>query len=161
MKKWQESRDYRRVRDENGQVVANIITIDGIDVEVSEEVFLAYSQMDRRERYIKEEVEKGKVLSLDKLLEDGIPLEQLGVNPIDSVESAVIQSQDALLAEKLKKRMKPALAALDESERQLVQALFFDGISAREYAKQLGVYHRTILYRRDKILGKLRQKILL
>ena len=81
MKKWQESRDYRRVRDENGQVVANIITIDGIDVEVSEEVFLAYSQMDRRERYIKEEVEKGKVLSLDKLLEDGIPLEQLGGEP--------------------------------------------------------------------------------
>ena len=50
MKKWQEIRNYRRVRNENGQVIANIITIDGIDVEVSEEVFLAYSQMDRQER---------------------------------------------------------------------------------------------------------------
>ena len=51
MKKWQESRNYRRVRDENGRVIANIITVDGIDVEVGEEVFLAYSQMERRERY--------------------------------------------------------------------------------------------------------------
>lgn len=161
MKKWQESRNYRRVRDENEQVIANIITVDGVDVEVSEEVFLAYSQMDRRERYIAEEAEKGRVLSLEKFLEDGGPLEKLGVRPVSSAESTVIQDEDAALAEKLKKRIKPALAALDESERQLVQALFFDKISAREYAKRLGVYHRTVLYRRDKILKKLRQKILL
>ena len=50
MKNWQESRNYRRIKDENGAVIANIITINGVDVEVSEEVFLAYSQSDRRER---------------------------------------------------------------------------------------------------------------
>ena len=48
MKKWQKERNYRRVYDENGQVIANIITVDGVDVEVTEEVFLAYSQMDRK-----------------------------------------------------------------------------------------------------------------
>ena len=110
MKKWQESRNYRRVRDENGRVIANIITVDGIDVEVGEEVFLAYSQMERRERYIAEEAEKGKVLSLEKLLEDGIPLEKLGIRPVSSAENSVIQDEDAVLAEKLKKRIKPALA---------------------------------------------------
>jgi len=62
--------------------VRRVITVDGVDVEVSEEVFLAYSQADRRERYIAEEVEPGLVLSLDKLLEDGVPLEKLGVEPI-------------------------------------------------------------------------------
>ena len=51
MKNWQKNRNYKRIKDENGNVIANIITIDGIDVEVTEEVFLAYSQMDRRERY--------------------------------------------------------------------------------------------------------------
>ena len=55
MKKWQKERNYRRVYDENGQVIANIITVDGVDVEVTEEVFLAYSQMDRRERYLEEQ----------------------------------------------------------------------------------------------------------
>ena len=51
MKNWQKNRNYKRIKDENGNVIANIITIDGIDVEVTKEVFLAYSQMDRRELY--------------------------------------------------------------------------------------------------------------
>ena len=36
MKKWQEERNYRRVRSEGGEVIANIITVDGMDVEVPE-----------------------------------------------------------------------------------------------------------------------------
>ena len=55
MKKWQEERNYRRVRSEAGEVIANIITVDGMDVEVPEDVYLAYAQADRRERYITEE----------------------------------------------------------------------------------------------------------
>ena len=37
MKKWQEERNYRRVRSEAGEVIANIITVDGMDVEVPED----------------------------------------------------------------------------------------------------------------------------
>ena len=79
MKKWQKERNYRRIRNEAGEVIANIITVDGVDVEVPEDVYLAYSQADRRERYVREEVEPGRLLSLDKLLEDEVPLEPLGV----------------------------------------------------------------------------------
>ena len=39
MKKWQEERNYRRVRNEGGEVIANIITVDGMDVEVPEDVY--------------------------------------------------------------------------------------------------------------------------
>ena len=67
MKKWQENRNYRQTHDSNGDVTANIITVDGQDITVSEEVFLVYSRADRRERYITEEVEPGKILSLEKL----------------------------------------------------------------------------------------------
>ena len=42
MKHWQEKRNYQHVRDEAGNVRSNIITVDGIDVEVSDEVYLAY-----------------------------------------------------------------------------------------------------------------------
>ena len=48
MKKWQKDRNYKRVKDKDGNVVANIITVSGQDVEVSEKVFAAYSQMDRQ-----------------------------------------------------------------------------------------------------------------
>jgi hypothetical protein len=64
MKKWQETRNYRHIKDQNG-IIINIITVDGVDVEVNDEVFLAYSQADRRERYITEEAEAGKLLSLE------------------------------------------------------------------------------------------------
>ena len=50
MKKWQEERNYRRVRSEGGEVIANIITVDGMDVEVPEDVYLAYAQADREIR---------------------------------------------------------------------------------------------------------------
>ena len=43
MKKWQEERNYRRIYNEAGEVIANIITVDGVDVEVAENVYLAYS----------------------------------------------------------------------------------------------------------------------
>ena len=46
MKKWQEERNYRRIYNEAGEVIANIITVDGVDVEVAEGVCLAHSQAD-------------------------------------------------------------------------------------------------------------------
>ena len=38
MKKWQEERNYRRIYNEAGEAIANIITVDGVDVEVAEDV---------------------------------------------------------------------------------------------------------------------------
>ena len=89
--KWQESRNYRRFKNEKGEVVRRVITVDEQDIEVSEEVFLAYSQAERRERYIAEEVVQGLVLSLDKLIEDGVPLQKLGVEPVESAEDSVVE----------------------------------------------------------------------
>ena len=60
MKKWQESRNYRQIRNQNGEIIANIITVDGTDVEVPEDVYQAYAQADRRERYLLEEQSAGK-----------------------------------------------------------------------------------------------------
>ena len=159
MQKWQESRNYKRIKDENGEVLAYIITVDGRDIEVTEEVYRAYSQADRRERYVREEVEPGKILSLEKLLEDEVPLEKFGVEMSPSAEETMLGQEGIRQTEQQLKRLADVLAVLNTAERQLLQALYFDGLSAREYARQLGVYHRTILYRRDKLLEKLRGKI--
>ncbi len=66
LENWQKSRNYRRIKDAKGDVVANIITVDGIDVEVTEEVFLPYSQADRRERYQEERQEEHPQVSRGK-----------------------------------------------------------------------------------------------
>lgn len=159
MKKWQEERNYRRIYNEAGEVIANIITVDGVDVEVAEDVYLAYSQADRRERYVREEMESGKLLSLDKLLEDEVPLEPLGVDLVPSAEDTTLEQEETSETAMQMKRLTEALSELNTAERQLLQALYFEGIPAREYARQLGVYHRTVLYRRDQLLEKLRRMI--
>lgn len=159
MKKWQENRNYRRIKDESGNIIANIITIDGEDVEVTDEVFVAYSQSDRRERYISEEVEPGKVLSLEKLQADGVPLEALGVELGGSAEDILLEKEVQAEMDQQKALLCAALATLEEDERLLIEALFFEQKSVRKYAAELGVYHRTIIYRRDKLLEKLRKEI--
>ena len=132
MKKWQESRNYRRIKDKNGIVTANIITVDGVDVEVTDEVFLAYSQADQRERYITEEVEDGRLLSLDQLLEDRVPFEALGVELEESAEASVLEQADKDGAVEQTKRLMTALSGLEQDEQELIQALFFDGVSDRK-----------------------------
>ena len=159
MKKWQESRNYRQVKNDAGEIISYIITVDGVDVNVAEDVYLAYSQADRRERYVREEMESGKLLSLDKLLEDGVPLEPLGVDLVPSAEDTTLEQEETSETAMQMKRLTEALSELNAAERQLLQALYFEGIPAREYARQLGVYHRTVLYRRDQLLEKLRRMI--
>lgn len=159
MKKWRESRNYRQVKNDASEIISYIITVDGIDVEVPEDVYRACSQADRRERYVREEMEAGKLLSLDKLLEDDVPLEPLGVDLVPSAEDTTLEQEESSETAMQLKKLTEALSGLNTAERQLLQALYFEGIPAREYARQLGVYHRTVLYRRDKLLEKLRRMI--
>lgn len=157
MKKWQENRNYRRLKNDMGAVTTHIITIDGQDIEVTEEVFLAYSQAERRERYIAEEVEPGKVLSLDKLLEDHVPLESLGVEPEQSAE-AELEEQEALAErDQMKQTLLLALISLNNEDRDLITALFFDGVSTREYARKKEVSQRAVIKRRDRILRDMKK----
>ena len=61
MKNWQKTRNYRRMKDENGNVIANVITVFGEKIEVSDELFTVYAHMDAHERYIMEEAPRGRV----------------------------------------------------------------------------------------------------
>ena len=124
MKKWQEERNYRRIYNEAGEVIANIITVDGVDVEVAEDVYLAYSQADRRERYVREEQFSGKLLSLEQMAEDDLLPDYVGAEAAPSA---------------------------------LINALFFDGASTRDYAARIGITQRAVIKRRDRILRDLKK----
>jgi len=49
---WQKARNYRKYK--QGDTVAHVITVDRTQVVVGEEVYGAYAQADRRERYCAE-----------------------------------------------------------------------------------------------------------
>lgn len=159
MENWKDSRNYRRVKDENGRTAANIITVDGVDVEVSEEVFRAYSQMDRRERYLEEDMESGRQLSLEQLSENHILPEHLGAQIGLSIEEQHVQQEELEHQEELLRRLGRLLHNLNEEDRALIHALYFERLPVREYARRLGVYHRTITYRRDRLLKNLRKNL--
>lgn len=42
-------------------------------------------------------------------------------------------------------------------DRELINALFFDGASTREYAQRMGVSQRAVIKRRDRILRDLKK----
>ena len=159
MKKWKEDRNYKRLKDEKGNVTANIITVDGVDVEVTEEVFLAYSQADRRERYQDEQQEEHPQVSLELLAAHDVPIDLYMQRHEISAEDSAIQREEYTEFIVHKERLDTALNSLSIEDQALIRALFFDGLSTRAYAKQLGVYQRAVIYRRDKILDKLKEKI--
>lgn len=157
MEKWQESRNYRRIKNENGEVIANIITVDGVDVEVTEEVYLAYSQMDRRERYLMEDAPTGKLLSLDQMKEDGVQLDYVGADATPSAEDSFLKTEDAEETEKMADMLLGALISLKDEDRQLITALFYDHVSTRAYAGRIGVTQHAVIKRRDRILRDMKK----
>ena len=146
MQNWQKDRNYRKYENADGSF-RYVVTVDGEDVEVSEEVYKVYSQADRRERYCAER-DAGLLLSLDRMNDDGVLLSYLTTRKTESAE-------DTAVREMLTARMMDALESLPANERELIDELFFNCVPARELARITSVYHRAIIYRRDRILEKL------
>ena len=92
MYNWKDTRNYRRFRDENGNVIANIIYVDGEEVAVSDEVYEAYASMDRRERYLTDESGTPQNLSFERCVEDCVPFELLYENGCGSLEEDLDRS---------------------------------------------------------------------
>jgi RNA polymerase sigma factor (sigma-70 family) len=145
------------------------IKIDGEQIPVTEEVYRAYKRPAWAERKRKERTKRcvisngrggtkrctddcskcdkrrtGSVLSLDKFIDDGYEI----TAPVDLAEFVA----DKLLLEQL-------VAALDElepDERSLIDALFYNAHTERDYAAEIGISHQAVGKRKHKIIEKLR-----
>jgi RNA polymerase sigma factor (sigma-70 family) len=148
MKDWQKDRNYRKFENEDGSFTF-VVTVDSTDVEVSEEVYLAYSQSDRRERYI-EERESGLLLSLDGMDEADGMLSYI-------TDGAAESAEDTALQRILYRQLEASLHLLDDEDRELIQRLYFDGISIRKYAKEKGLSDFAIRHRERKALAKIKK----
>lgn len=155
MKNWQKNRNYKRIKDKDGNVFANIITVFGQDVEVSDEIFDTYSQMDRRARYIGEDIPAENEISLERTMEDGIHIETLE-NAEPSAEEICIEHENAKMREEQAKHLLIVLAKLSDDEKRLIDALYFRGLGVREYAREISVPPMKIVRDRNRILDKLK-----
>ena len=127
------------------------IHVPGALVEVSEGVYFAYYQEKRRGRTLREKDERNGAISYD-----GLDTPELSGQEMIPDRDAV-SVEDAAIANILRGELRRCLALLDEPDRQLIHALYFEGLSEREYAKRVGVPQRTINDRRHRALRKLKK----
>ena len=146
MQNWQKNRNYKKFGNADGSFIY-VITVDGQDVEVTEEVYKAYSQADRRERYCAER-DVGRLLSIDRLEEDGVSLESLLDEQSESAEDSVIESM--LIGQALN-----ALSNLPAADQELIRAVVMNGVTEQDYADAIGVTQVAVHKRKKRILKNL------
>ena len=121
-----------------------MIKIQGNLIEVTEDVYYAYFRMERQERWQEEKKQGHAVVSYDALDNS----ETVGAEAIQDMESPSME--DLAIANELKERLHHVVEALPKAERELIQAINFEGVSANDYANQVGLTHRGVNKQRKK-----------
>lgn len=127
------------------------VRIHGNIIEVTEEVYLTYYRMDRRARFLKEKDEQNGTVNYSNLdTEDTLGEEMIPDTTSPSVESVAIHSI-------LKQKLYESLGQLCAEDRELLQALYFEELSERQYSERTGIPQRTVNYRRRRAVDRLRK----
>ena len=127
------------------------IKVQGQLVPVSEEVYLTYYRMDRRERHLEEKDRAHGVFSYHALDTTEINGEDVIPDIVSPrVEDLIV---DKLIAEKLHR----CITQLTEKEQALITALYFQGKTQVELEKETGIKQQTISYRERQIRMKLKK----
>lgn len=126
------------------------IPIEGKLIEVEENVYVAYYKMGRRERYLEERDKANNVYSYDALDKDGMKGEEMFRDPaIDSLE-------EISLSKELLFQLHRCIEMLPRAERELIHAIYFEGLSDTKYAERIHKSQAGISRKHKKILSKLK-----
>lgn len=128
-----------------------MINIQGKLIEVSEDVYYAYFRMERQERWQEEKQMEHGVVSYDAL-DNG---EMAGAEIVADQDAPSME--DLAIAKELNDRLHHAIAALPRADRELIQAIYYEGMTEREYAKKRGISQMGANKQRRKILSKLKK----
>ena len=126
------------------------IPIQGCLLEVVRELYADFYKDKERWCYLKKLDTNHKLLSLEGFTDsEGNVLDFIVDEAVDVAETVV----HAVMVD----RLKTALRLLSDSERVLVNAIFFEELSEREVGLRLGVTQSVVNKRKSKILAKLRK----
>lgn len=119
-------------------------------VEVSKEIYTAYHQLKRRERYLEERDQKRGVFSYHAMETEAFP----GEESLPDMQAASVE--EAAIAAILQQQLRRCLAVLPKPEQELLHALYFEELTEKQYAKRCGVSQTSVSKQRRKLLQKLR-----
>lgn len=109
-----------------------------IEADLKEEAFIE-DQQKRIARFIPSRED-----SYERLLEE----ERQQFSDGSDMEELVLHREDIL-------RLRRALLLLEEEEAELINALYFRGLSERDYGKSIGISQKGVNKRRKRVLNKL------
>lgn len=136
--------------------------IAGQFIEVTEEIYQVYMQGDRKMRYLETDLkiertildESGRIQQIIPSREDS--LDRLVEDNARQFEDTRESVEDAVLRKLAEDDLRRALTKLTDEEYALVCALFYEGRTERDYAKELGVSQVAVHKRKQRILKKLK-----
>ena len=102
------------------------------EIEVTDEFYTQYAELVQQEKR-NHWKETRRHISLENLNENGIDFASPAADPL----SVLIQQED-------EKQIHNAIAALSDKQKRLVQAVFYEGKSLREIARQAGISHQAL-----------------
>lgn len=115
-----------------------------VEIEVSEEFAKEYAEIEHREKLV-ERKETRRHQSLDKSLEHGWDIPDLRID----IQADIERNEENL-------RLHNAIERLSSTQRQLLEEVYFNGVSQAEIAKREGVGKTAINNRLSRILARLK-----
>lgn len=168
MNNWKKNRNYKKLENANGTVTF-IIVVDGVDIEVSQAVYTAYAKSERQLEYMERDLKRDRVMQdangrivCDNdglpvlLLEREVSLERL-MDEDWSFPAEGSEPEKIVLRHMEYDELHRCLELLCPDEWALINALFFKGMTEREYAVKTAIPQKTINDRKTKILKRLKK----
>lgn len=127
------------------------ITINSEKICVSEEVYDVYRQMRRQERTLAEKDSRNFVLKYEDFADGEITGEE---QIYDFLQPSV---EEIALTNIIYHKLHKAIEMLPQTEREIITAIYFQGYSVHQLAKESGTPYMTISCRKERILCKLKK----
>lgn len=127
-----------------------VIRVQGKVVEVTPEVYYTYFQMERQERGQEEKKRRNVVLSYDAL-DNG------NLTGVESIPDLTLPSlEEQVITNEIRVKLNRAVSSLPKAERDLIRAIYYDGMTETDYAVLTGLSQQRVSYRLRKTLSKLK-----
>lgn len=115
------------------------------EIEVTDELYALHLQLVQEEKR-NHWRETRRHTSLNYLMEIGVDFTGTAADPVAAVE---LREDD--------ERIHKAIAALSDKQKRLVQAVFYEGKSLREIARQAGISHQALSKQLATIYKKIKK----
>jgi RNA polymerase sigma factor (sigma-70 family) len=133
-------------------------------VAVSEEIYKEYYKMERRARYLEEDIKVGSTKIDEKTGEEVfVPskedsIQRLGELGVDFQEESLVE--DVICDKAMLLILQEAMRALDDEEQELVQDIYYKKLTTREVAEKKNISQPAVVKRHKKVIEKIKKYFL-